>query len=50
MADTDAETAHVRELGFQSVPDLKGWGHAESHNLSIVTRDATFHNRNLLQE
>ena len=49
LAATYPGTAHVRKFGLQSAPDPKVWAHAANHGYTIVTKDADFHHRSLLQ-
>ena len=50
LAETYPETAHVREFGLQSAPDLKVWAHGANHAYTIVRKDADFHHRSLLHD
>ena len=48
LADCYPESLHVRDIGLQSSPDEAVWAYAAEHGLTIVSKDADFHQRSLL--
>ena len=48
LADCYPESLHVRDIGLQSSPDETVWIYAAEHGLTIVSKDADFHQRSLL--
>lgn len=48
LADCYPESLHVRDIGLQSSSDEAVWAYAAEHGLTIVSKDADFHQRSLL--
>ena len=48
LADLYPDSVHVHELGMDAAPDTDLWKYAASHGLTIVSKDADFHERSLL--
>ena len=48
LADCYPGSLHVRDIGLQSSPDDAVWAYAAKHGLTIVSKDADFHQRSFL--
>lgn len=48
LEDIYPGSLHVHELGFDEAPDTQIWNYAAEHGLTIVSKDADFHQRSLL--
>jgi predicted nuclease of predicted toxin-antitoxin system len=48
LADVYPECMHVHELGMEQASDTEVWDYAAEHGLTIVSKDADFHQRSLL--
>jgi len=48
LADLYPGSVHVHELGLDAAPDTDLWRYAASQDLTIVSKDADFHERSLL--
>lgn len=48
LADCYPGSLHVRDIGLQSSTDEAVWEYAAGHGLTIVSKDADFHQRSLL--
>jgi predicted nuclease of predicted toxin-antitoxin system len=42
------DSRHVREVGLKDAPDAAVWQYAAQHGLTILTKDADFHQRSFL--
>lgn len=49
LADFFPGTAHVYELGLQRASDQKIWDYAQQHNFTIITQDADFYDRSIIE-
>ena len=48
LADLFPESIHVRDVGLRDAPDEAVWDYAARHGLTIVSKDADFHQRSFL--
>lgn len=48
MTEIYPESLHVREVGLKEGTDEAVWNYAAQHNLTIVTKDADFHQRSFV--
>jgi predicted nuclease of predicted toxin-antitoxin system len=48
LVDCYPGSIHVRDVGLQSSPDEAVWSYAAEHGLTIVSKDADFHQRSFL--
>jgi predicted nuclease of predicted toxin-antitoxin system len=48
LADLYPGSMHVRELGLQAADDDTVWRYAAEHDLTIVSKDADFHERSFV--
>lgn len=48
LADLYPQSLHVREVGLAASDDAAVWSHARARRLTIVTKDADFHQRSFL--
>ena len=48
LADLYPQSVHVRDVGLASVDDAVVWDFARANGLTIVTKDADFHQRSFL--
>jgi predicted nuclease of predicted toxin-antitoxin system len=48
LADVYPESTHVHLLGMDRSTDTEIWAYAAEHGLTIVSKDADFHQRSLL--
>jgi predicted nuclease of predicted toxin-antitoxin system len=48
LVDCYPGSLHVRDVGLQSSPDEAVWSYAAEHELTIVSKDADFHQRSFL--
>ena len=48
LEDVYPECVHVHDLGMERAPDTEVWQYAAEHGLTIVSKDADFHQRSLL--
>ena len=48
LADVYPECSHVYDLGLDRASDTEIWNYAAEHGLTIVSKDADFHQRSLL--
>lgn len=48
LADLYSQSLHVRDVGLAASDDASVWSYARTHGLTIVTKDADFHQRSFL--
>lgn len=48
LRDVYPEAVHVHELGMDAASDTEIWSHAAEQGLTIVSKDADFHQRSLV--
>ena len=48
LADLYPGSTHVREVGLATADDSVVWGYAAQHGLTIVSKDADFHERSFV--
>ena len=49
LADLYPESTHVRAVGLASADDAAVWAYAAEHGLTIVSKDADFHQLSFLK-
>lgn len=49
LADVYPGSQHVRDVGLGSADDAAVWAHAAEHGLTIVSKDADFHQLSFLK-
>lgn len=48
LADLYPDSIHVRDVGLAAADDAVVWSYAMAHDLTIVSKDADFHQRSFL--
>jgi predicted nuclease of predicted toxin-antitoxin system len=48
LADLYPDSVHVRDVGLQTALDESVWHYALDHGLSVISKDADFHQRSLV--
>jgi predicted nuclease of predicted toxin-antitoxin system len=48
LADLYPDSTHVRDVGLSTADDDVVWGYAAQHGLTIVSKDADFHERSFI--
>ena len=50
LSDVYPECSHIHDIGMDTASDTEVWNYAAEHGYTIVSKDADFHQRRLLQE
>lgn len=48
LSDAFPDSSHVRDLGFARADDDTVWNYAKQHGLTIISKDADFHQRSFV--
>jgi predicted nuclease of predicted toxin-antitoxin system len=48
LADLYPDSVHVRDIGLASADDIAVWEYAKQNALTVVSKDADFHQRSFL--
>lgn len=49
LADAFPDSSHVRNVGLQAADDVAVWEYAKQNDFTIVSKDADFHGRSIVQ-